>query len=201
MSQIDPNAELVRQARSAPEGDLRAFEALVRRLESGVQTNCRFLTRSEHDAEDLAQEVFVKAFFGLKSFEGRSTFQSWVHRIKVNHCLNFLRKRQENEHVDVDDDVNQTFSELHVQASVEREMDDAHRRAMIRATLDAMPETLRVALVLRDFDELSYQEVAEHLGIGMSAAKMRIKRARTDFRERFKRSSRSTEAEAGGDDA
>jgi RNA polymerase sigma-70 factor (ECF subfamily) len=85
--------ELVTQARESLRGDVTAFETLVTRYESRVVTNCRFLTGSPADAEDLAQEVFTKAYFALRKFEGRSSFGTWVHRIKVNHCLNHLDKR------------------------------------------------------------------------------------------------------------
>jgi RNA polymerase sigma-70 factor (ECF subfamily) len=73
---------------------MRAFETLVQRHQSRVLANCRYLTRSSPDSEDLAQEVFVKAYFGLKGFEGRAQFKTWLQRIKVNHCLNFLRKNE-----------------------------------------------------------------------------------------------------------
>ncbi|MBM3763550.1 MAG: hypothetical protein FJW36_25370 [Acidobacteria bacterium] len=81
----DPDFELLQAALKAPEGDLRAFEELVARYHRRILANCRYLTRDEQYYEDLAQEVFVKAFFALKSFEGRSSFRHWLKRIKVNH--------------------------------------------------------------------------------------------------------------------
>jgi len=87
------DAELVASARRAPEGDTRAYEALLGRHRDAVLANCRYLTRSPDDAEDLAQEVFVKAYFGLSKFEGKSQFKTWVQRIKINQCLSFIEKR------------------------------------------------------------------------------------------------------------
>jgi RNA polymerase sigma-70 factor (ECF subfamily) len=87
----EPDDELLEKARSAPEGDYSAFEQLVRRHQEKVRANCRYLTRDPGYAEDLAQEVFVKVFFGMRRFEGRSSFRTWLHRIKINHCLNYLR--------------------------------------------------------------------------------------------------------------
>ena len=89
----DPDEELVEQARRAPEGDLRAFEKLVLIHQRRVVANCRYITRDPNNAEDLAQEVLVKAFFGLGGFEGRSSFGGWLQRIKINHCLNHLKNR------------------------------------------------------------------------------------------------------------
>src|SRR6187402_2523786 len=99
----DRDEELLRTARNAPEGDLRAFEQLVRQYQERILADCRYLTRDENNAEDLAQEVFVKAFFGLRGFEGRSSFRHWLQRIKVNHCLNHLRKQSSRSEVTLDD--------------------------------------------------------------------------------------------------
>ena len=83
--------------------DDAAFAELVKRYQQSVNTNCRYMSGSPTDAEDLAQDVFVKAFFGLKRFEGRSSFETWVKRIKANHCINFLKKRSGKSFVDVED--------------------------------------------------------------------------------------------------
>ena len=91
----DVDAELLHAAQSAPEGDLRAFEELVRRYQNRIRANCRYLTRDDNNVEDLTQEVFVKAYFGLSKFEGRSTFRHWIKRIKVNHCLNHMGRKKE----------------------------------------------------------------------------------------------------------
>ena len=173
--------DLVRRAQESPPGDLRAFEALVRRHQRRVLTNCRHLTRSE-DAEDLAQEVFVKAFFAMRRFEGRSRFGTWLGRIKVNHCLNHLRKRKDKVFVDVEDPAVGGAPELAVEPGVARRMEAEGDRARVRAVLERIPQTLRVPLILRDLDEMSYQEIAEEMGIGLSAVKMRIKRGREAFR-------------------
>src|SRR5450631_1032280 len=77
--------ELFESARTAPAGDLRAFEELLQRYQRRIVADCRHITRDESVAEDLAQEVFLKAFFGMKNFEGRSSFRHWLQVIKVHH--------------------------------------------------------------------------------------------------------------------
>ncbi len=176
---------LVERALSAPKGDLRDFEQLILRHQDRILVNCRVLTGSPDDAQDLAQEVFVKAYFGLKRFERRASFGSWVGRIKVNHCLNFIRKRKRQHFVDVEDPAAEASPELQVEASAERDLDATSTRERIRAVLDLMPETLRLPLVMRDLDEMSYKEISGTLGIGLSAAKMRIKRGREEFRRLY----------------
>jgi RNA polymerase sigma-70 factor (ECF subfamily) len=90
---VEVDGELVRQAQTAPEGDLRAFERLVFRHQRWVIANCRYITRDPNNAEDLAQEILAKAFFGLRSFEGKATFGHWLKHIKIHHCLNHLKKQ------------------------------------------------------------------------------------------------------------
>jgi RNA polymerase sigma-70 factor, ECF subfamily len=173
--------ELARLAREALPGDTRSFEALVLRHQGRVVANCRYLTRSPADAEDLAQDVLLKAFFGLGRFEGRSQFRTWLNRIKVNHCLNHLKKSAGQIFVDVDDPALDGAVQLQVASDAEAALLAADRRRQIAAVLDAMPDTLRIPLVMCDADGLSYEQIAESLDIGLSAVKMRIKRGREQF--------------------
>jgi RNA polymerase sigma-70 factor (ECF subfamily) len=181
----DSDDQLVEQARAVPDGDTRPFEELVRRHQGHVVANCRVITRSAADAEDLAQEVFVKAFFGLRRFEGRAQFRTWLQRIKVNHCLNHLRKTRGAIMVDIDDVAHEDQPAMRTPPTALVELQAMGDRERIVRVLDAMSDTLRIPLMLRDGDGESYEEIAAQLGIGLSAVKMRIKRAREDFRTRF----------------
>jgi RNA polymerase sigma-70 factor (ECF subfamily) len=181
----DPDEELLQQARKAPQGDLRAFEKLVLLYQRRVVANCRYITRDPNNAEDLAQEVLVKAYFGFRSFEGRSSFSNWLQRIKINHCLNHLKKQAGRSYVGIEEPEVEEFNQLQVSATAEHMAETISDRQLTSLVLDAMSSTLRIPLVLCDMDELSYEEVAQTLGISLSAAKMRIKRAREEFRVRF----------------
>lgn len=174
--------QLLGMAQAALEGDTRAFEELVRRHQAMVLTNCRYLSGSPADAEDLAQEVFVKAYFGLARFERRASFETWIRRIKSNHCINFVtRKRVQT----VDADPHVVDAHAAAPPEAERALDREDTRNRVGAVLMRMNETLRIPLVLRDMDGLAYDEIASELGIGLSAVKMRIKRGREEFRELF----------------
>jgi len=177
--------ELFESARSAPAGDLRAFEELLQRHQRRIVADCRHITRDESVAEDLAQEVFLKAFFGMKNFEGRSSFRHWLQVIKVNHCLNHLKKGKGKTVISIDDEGPQTKEETKAFSSHDRSEERFGEQQIIHRVLDAMPDNLRIPLVLRDMDELSYEEVATQLSISLSAAKMRIKRAREYFRDQY----------------
>jgi RNA polymerase sigma-70 factor, ECF subfamily len=177
--------DLVSAAQTAPDGDTRAFDELVIRHQGRVLANCRYISGSVDDAHDLAQEVFVKAFFALKRFQGRAKFGSWVQRIKVNHCLNHLRKVKGKTFLDVEDPGLAGDAKLHTSARPDRDTGRRDDRDRIRKVLDALPDTLRIPLIMRDLDGYAYQEISDSLGIGLSAAKMRIKRAREEFRRLY----------------
>lgn len=187
MSALDEESDdqLVELARTERHGDTRPFEALVRRHQGFVVANCRIITRSAADAEDLAQEVFAKAFFGLRRFEGRAQFRTWLQRIKVNHCLNHLRKTRGAIMVDIDDAALEDHRALEAPPTAHVALQAVRDRERIVSVLDEMSDTLRIPLMLRDGDGQSYEDIAAQLGLGLSAVKMRIKRAREDFRSRF----------------
>lgn len=180
-----PDEILVEDARSAPEGDHRAFEALVHRHQASILANCRYLSGSAEEAKDLAQEVFVKLYFALPAFEGRAKFKTWAQRIKINHCLNHIRKRKGKVFVDVDDPAAAASEEMRVEEKATAGAEAEGDRDRIRRALDSLTETLRVPLILCDLDGLSYQEAADELDIGLSALKMRLKRGREKFRESY----------------
>jgi len=181
----DPDEELWRAALTAREGDLRAFEKLVQEHQRRIVADCRHMTRDESCAEDLAQEVFVKAFFGLRGFEGRSSFRHWLQRIKVHHCLNHIKKEASRKQVSIDDEAAGVSKSLQVAPEVQKHVETRDDRERIAQILDSLPATLRIPLIMRDMDELSYEEIATSLGLGLSAVKMRIKRAREAFRQQY----------------
>lgn len=182
--ETDSDDDLVMRAKAEGDRDSRPFEVLVRRHQGHVVANCRILTRSSADAEDLAQEVFVKAFFGLRKFEGRSQFRTWLQRIKVNHCLNYLRQ-QRGATIAIDELTVADEGKIRTASTADVELMSALERAQIVTVLDSMADTVRVPLMLRDGDGLSYEEIAATLNISLSAVKMRIKRGREEFRQRF----------------
>jgi RNA polymerase sigma-70 factor, ECF subfamily len=181
----DPDQLVLDQVRNAKEGDMTAFEELVRRHQGRILADCRHMTRDDMNAEDLAQEVFVKAFFGVRGFEGRSTFRQWLQRIKVHHCLNHIKRRDGKAGLSIDDAAVEQHSQLHVRPVAEERFHRLNQRERIAAILNSMSTTLRIPLMMADMDELSYAEIAGALGIGLSAAKMRVKRAREEFRRRY----------------
>lgn len=177
--------DLLLNMQRAPDADLRSFEQMVRLYHGRIVANCRHITGDPATADDLAQEVFVKAYFGLRKFEGKSTISHWLRVIKVRHCISHLKKAKSHVLVDVGEEALQGRPELSVAPAVERKIDVQNNRAQVNQVLASMPDALRLVLVLRDMDDLSYDEIAEHLNISLSAVKMRIKRARDSFRQAY----------------
>ena len=151
-------------------GDAEAFGELVQRHEGRVYRVALRMLGSEADAEDAAQETFVRAWRGLARFRGESTVATWLYRIVTNRCLNTLASRRPTDPLD---------------REVATDVDDPARIVEQRARVDAIsvavaalaPEQ-RAALVLRDYEGLSYEEVGDVLEIGLGAVKSRIHRAR-----------------------
>jgi len=180
-----PDEVLVEAVRKGPADDLRVFEVLAERYQARILANCHYLTRSRDAAEDLAQEVFVKAFFALPTFEGRAQFRTWLQALKINHCLTFLRRSRRHTMVSLSEPGVEDEPELHVESTAESVLASGDDQECIARALDSMRDTLRIPLVLSDMDGLPDREIADRLGIGLSAVKMRLKRAREEFRRLY----------------
>jgi RNA polymerase sigma-70 factor, ECF subfamily len=155
---------------AAKDGDLDAFEVLVRRHQAPVYRVALRMLGSQPDAEDVAQEVFVQAWRSLARFRGDSAFATWLYRIVTNRSLNALSARKPT--VALDEELHETAERP------EQVVEDRERlRAVTRGLLALAPDQ-RAALVLREFEGLSYDEIAATLGITVPAVKGRIHRAR-----------------------
>jgi RNA polymerase sigma-70 factor (ECF subfamily) len=165
--------ELVRRAQAELPYRTGAYEALMRRHGPRIVGVCRFWVGNAADAEDLAQEIYLKVFFQLPAFRGDSALTTWLWRLTVNHCIDFVRKRQRQG----------TVTALPVEAAAGDGARQAEEMAEARRLLARLPDEERALLVLRFYAGLSFEEIAEALGIGLSAAKMRYQRVVERLRE------------------
>lgn len=176
--------ELIEQCLS---GDQAAWEAIVRQNWRKV-FNVAYKFVGRHDeAEDLTQDIFLKIFKALSSFDRRANFQTWIISISRNLCIDHYRSvRKERQTIarEVDtDDLQPASKERTPYAAAEHE----DLRAQLRQALDTLPATLRTAVVLRDLRELSYQEIAAHLQLPEGTVKSRINRGRLELGRQLKR--------------
>ncbi len=170
--------ELVAAARK---GDADAFEELVRANQKWVYNLALRLTGSPEDALDLSQEAFLNAWRALGSFQGGSSFSTWLYRLTSNVCLDFLRARKRRQAaVGVPASLEQEEVPVPLSAELgpEERLERKERAAALRRALDTLPEHQRQILVLRELSGLSYQEISQYLGLDMGTVKSRLTRGR-----------------------
>jgi RNA polymerase sigma-70 factor (ECF subfamily) len=168
--------------RRVQHGDVNAFELLVAAYEKNVFNVALQMVGNREDAQDMAQEAFLKAYNSLPSFRGDSKFSSWLYRIVSNVCLDFKRRqgRRPSSSLTVEDDEGETL-ELDIadesqspEALLERKL----TREAVRRGLQELPDEQRQILLLREIQGMSYEEIGEAMGLEEGTVKSRIFRAR-----------------------
>ena len=183
MITAESDEQLVKKAQA---DDERAFGELIGRYESKVYSLALKMLRNPEDAEDVLQDTFLRAYRGIKSFQGNSTFSTWIYRITANSALMRLRKKQ-LPMVSIDD-ADEREAPINIAdwapSPVEQLLSQETQVAMNEA-IDALPPEFRQVFVLRDIDELSNAEVADILDLSVAAVKSRLHRARLKVRNRL----------------
>jgi len=168
--------------RRAQKGDRDAFEILVGRHQHRVFAVARGILKRQEDVEDIAQQVFVKAYFSLKRFDQRAAFSTWLYKITVNECWDLLRRRKARPLVyeaDFSEEQSRQFS-----ASEQRSGSgpDTSERLAMRQRLEHMLAQLderdRAMLILKEVEGFSVEEIADSLGLNANTVKVRLFRAR-----------------------
>ena len=179
-----PDKELVEKARG---GDQGAFEQLVLDNQNKVYALALRLVNDREEAADLAQEAFVKAWQGLASFQGESSFATWVYRLTTNLCIDYLRKQKRREGVEPAvslDDADSGWAEpADRESDPQLLLEKSERGKALARGLAQLPDWQRRALVLRELSGLSYQEIGAALDIDLGTVKSRIARARLNLRK------------------
>ena len=180
--QADADRELVAAASG---GDLDAFEKLVQRHQTRLVGYLRGLTNTEVDAEDLAQEAFLRAYRSLKGFRGTSSFRTWLYQIATNVFRNWLEKRRNQAPVNAGSiDAPPPGMEEPVEPMGEDNPEGRHvQRDAIDRALAELPADQREAVLLRDVEGFEYREIAEQLGVPLGTVESRIFRGRARLKE------------------
>lgn len=174
--------ELVRRSQ---EKDEEAFGALVNIYKRKVFHLAYSMTHDEHTADDLAQEVFIKVYFALKNFKGQSEFGTWLYRIAVNHCRDYLRKKSRTKILSFEDIKDPSSSLDNDVLLEEKEREQEERRTAVFANIQKLPEKYRVILTLRDIQGFSYEEIGSILGLSAGTVDSRLHRARKMLRKKM----------------
>ncbi len=162
-------------------GETDAFEALVLEYQTVVYNLALRMTANPADAEDCAQEAFVKAYRSLASFRGDASFSSWLYRLTTNTCLDLLRSRKRRGEVSLTDDSDETDAELDIPDETDTPETAAVRketRETVRGALAKLPPDFRGVLLLRELGGLSYEEIGQQMNLEAGTVKSRIFRAR-----------------------
>lgn len=181
--------ELVDKARN---GNIRAFEQLVTAYQDRVYAHCYQLTNNFDNAQDLAQDVFIQAFKGIKSFRNEADFGTWLHRITVNSWVDFQRKQYRLKSVSLDEPLENGDNGLlrEIAASEESPLEMVERQElseMIKLALNHLLPEYRTVLLLREVEGYSYDEMASMLGCSLGTVKSRISRGRRDLKKELDR--------------
>ncbi|MEE3852249.1 sigma-70 family RNA polymerase sigma factor [Gordonia sp. LSe1-13] len=166
----------------AREGDQHAFAEIVGAHRNHVWAVCLNICGNPHDAEDALQNTLVAAWQNLHKFRGEARFSTWLHRIAANNALSVVRRRKTNTQI-----TDFTDPEQPIQLSDDDEGPRFDERLALRDALrDALsqlPEDFREAIVLREFGDMTYADIAVHQGVGVQTVKSRLNRARTQLAE------------------
>ena len=177
-------------------GETRAFEVLVTRHQNRVFGMCVRLLGTRSQAEEAAQEVFVKVYRNLARFRGDSRFTTWLYRVTINHCRNvqaYRARRHEKRHESIDAQVEGPDGPrpkrqlADDQPSAQDKMEGAERSRMLHEELTRLEDFQREVLVLRDVEDLSYEEIGGLLDLAPGTVKSRIHRARSELKGRILR--------------
>jgi RNA polymerase sigma-70 factor (ECF subfamily) len=170
-------------------GDAAAYEALVRMWGPPLLTVARRFLHQEQDSQDAVQETFLSAFRALDRFQGEARLGTWLYRIAVNVCLMKLRSRRRRPELAIEDllprfhnDGHRDLAVLHP-SGLDLAVDQREVRQQVRQAIEALPDSYREVLILRDIEQLSTEETALQLEIGEGAVKTRLHRARLALRE------------------
>jgi RNA polymerase sigma-70 factor (ECF subfamily) len=168
-------------------GDQIAWEQIVRQHWRKVFNIAYKFTGKHDEAEDLTQDVFLKIFKSLDTFDRRANFQTWLVSVSRNLCIDHYRSvRKERETIDRDVDAGE-LSPVAQTVSPVAALEHADRVELLKKALDQLPPTLRSAVLLRDIQELSYQEIADKLNLPEGTVKSRINRGRTELSRQIRR--------------
>ena len=169
--------------------DPQAFGEIVRRWERKIFALCFGMLGREDDAGDAAQEAFVAAYRNRKKFRGDAKVSSWLHRIAVNQCLT-IKRRQKSRAEDLLDDDDGSEDRVFVAAasySPANRAEKTERLSLVRSAVGALPGELRQIVVMKEFEEMTFQEISETLDVPLSTVKSRLYTALKQLKMKLER--------------
>ncbi|MFN6964786.1 MAG: RNA polymerase sigma factor [Pyrinomonadaceae bacterium] len=171
------------------EGDADAFGEVVRRWERKIFALCFGMLGREEDARDAAQETFIAAYKALANFRGEAKVSSWLHRIAVNQCLTFKRraKVRPEDLIGDDDGESERVFVAPEGSSPHRSSEKGQEFALVRQAVGSLPLDLRQVVVMKEFEDMTFQEISDTLDVPLSTVKSRLYTALKQLRMKLER--------------
>ncbi len=160
------------------DGEQEAFGVLVNRYQRKVFNLAYSMTRNRETADDLAQDIFIKAYCALKNFKFRSEFGTWLYRIAMNHIKDYLRSGGRVRMVPFEDQVKDESDQENETVIIEHDQETEQRRKIVHEGIRALPEKYQIILSLRDIQGFSYKEISQILRLSAGTVDSRLHRAR-----------------------
>jgi len=179
--------ELVKLIQS--ESSSAAFNQLVDRYQLKVLRICKGFVSQVPDAEDITQDVFIEVLRSLRSFRGESQFSTWIYRIAVNKSINFInKKKRERIFLNIGGGFQQSNENVYNlsdegQFAADKVIGISETRALLKRALNGLPENQRIAFILAKYQDLSYKEIAEIMGLSLSAVESLLFRAKSNLQK------------------
>lgn len=186
--QTAEEAQLVAELQAGSE---EAFAYVLERYRNPIYSMVAQILVSEADAADVLQNIFVKVFRGIGQFHGQSTLKTWLYRIAVREALNFRRgwfRRHFHEPFSIDDEPAEPAAKLAMAPAASgpyETLEQSERQQLVKTALDALPRSYRAVLVLREMEDLPYDEIADMLGLPEGTVKSRLMRGRELLRRKL----------------
>lgn len=186
---MEPQRDDFKLIEAFRKGDEKAFEEIVRRYQRQVANIIYLTLGNREEVDDLSQEVFVRVFRSLDRFEFDSSLYSWIYRIAVNLCIDEIRKKKIRKLIPLDFLTEKKLESEKRSKETSTSSDELlqkEKKEIIRGALDKLSPLHRTVILLREYQDLSYGEIAKTLRISPQAVKSRIFRAREELRELLK---------------
>lgn len=169
----------------AQEGDQEAFGFLVNKYKTKVFNLALSITYDRDDADDLAQEIFVKIYSAIHQFKFRSEFSTWLYQVSINHIRDFLRKKRRMRLVSFNELKEKQIPQEEETLVREKEQSHEQRRQLVLQVIETLPEKPRIILSLRDIHGMSYGDISNILKISPGTVDSRLHRARKMLRKKI----------------
>lgn len=175
----------------AKKGSKEAFEEIVKEYQNKIYTLCYRYTGNYEDARDLAQEVFIKVYRNIGKFEGRSSFSTWIYQVAGNTCKDYLRKNKSKSEFSLDEEVFNkeedafTPQVLKDENTPETQYEEKEKIYLLKDAVNRLNPEYKMVIIMREFQDLSYEEIARQTNTSVGTVKSRLNRGRSMLKNLF----------------